>query len=151
MEAAFRKSLRKEKKQIAAFTYYQYIIEDLPTQSGARLRMNPSEVMGIFLLPSERNLDFANAISIIDTAFQKVKESGVPGALDSEKLSKLSFLRSLKKMITDSITSHDYKSKAEETFMNYARQRWANFRIFKVLPINAHPQSVQSGLDQKQF
>ena len=79
MEAAFRKTLQKETKQNYAFTYYEYRVENLHAQSGARLRMNQCELMGIFLIPSERKLDFARAINLIDKAFEKVKESGVKG------------------------------------------------------------------------
>ena len=127
MEATFRKTLRRETKKNIAFTYYQYKVEDLPAKSGARIRMNACELMGIHLIPSERELDFAKAINLIDTAFEKVKQSGVQGVLDSEKLSKLNFLRSLKKIITDSIDENNYKEKAENIFLKYVRQRWANF------------------------
>ena len=79
MEATFRKTLRRETTKNMAFTYNQYKVENLPAQSGARLRLNACELMGIFLIPSERELDFAKAINLIDTAFEKVKQSGVKG------------------------------------------------------------------------
>ena len=86
MEAAFRKTLRRVTAKNMAFTYYKYKVEDLQAQSGARLRMNACEIMGIFLIPSEKELNFAKAIKLIDTAFEKVKQSGVKG----ERLAKWS-------------------------------------------------------------
>ena len=99
--------------------YFQYKIVKLEAHRGGRLRFNGAEWLYAYLNPSQRDMDFSSALKIIDTAIHQIKISGSEKIFSGKKLSKLSFLFCLKRIIKQSIAENDYKQKAKDLFNEY--------------------------------
>ena len=123
MEAVFKKNLKMERITRQGLQFDKYDVIDLAFNTGARLRFNNAEILTTYLIPSERNLEFKSAIQLIDKAYKKVKRFGVSNVLTEKKLSKLSMLRSLKKLIADSVQQKQYRMQAKDLFTKYVKLR----------------------------
>ena len=115
----FRLSMNKVEKRYQNQVYFQYKIEKLAAHRGGRLRFNGAEWLYTYLNPSERDMDFSSACKIIDTAINQIKKSGSEQIFTGKKLSKLSFLYCLKRLIDQSIKENQYKQKAKDLFNQY--------------------------------
>ena len=123
MEAVFKKNLKMERITRQGLQFDKYDVIDLAFNTGARLRFNNAEILTTYLIPSERKLEFNSAIKLIDKAYKRVKRYGVSNVLTEKKLSKLSMLRSLKKLIAGSVQQEQYRMKAKDIFTKYVKLR----------------------------
>ena len=115
----FRLSMNKVEERYQNQVYFRYKIEKLEAHRGGRLRFNGAEWLYSYLNPSQKDMNFSSAFEIIDKAINQIKKSGSEKIFTGKKLSKLSFLYCLKRLINESIEENQYKQKAKDLFHEY--------------------------------
>ena len=143
----FRLTMDKVEVKYMNQVYFKYKIVRPEANRGGRLRFNGAEWLYMYLNPSQRDMDFSSAFTIIDTAINQIKKSGSQKIFTGKKLSKLSFLNCLKDIIKQAMDENQYKRKAKDLFYEYV---WAVSKKSKlVIDIMTEKEEIYAYVDQE--